>query len=135
MPGIAPQDKAAKCPGPPVGTTAGTVCCRRNTSLCAGICASIISGSDEALDAYANYCAHLHQALGRVFYRDILTPFRNFDFRNARDGVARFGDECDPSNLHSDSLDIMYEQMDELHGLEVEYWFPCGYADIVSNAP
>jgi len=90
---------------------------------------------DEALDAYANYCAHLHQALGRVFYRDILTPFRNFDFRNARDGVARFGDECDPSALHSDSLDIMYEQMDELHGLEVEYWFPCGYADISSNAP
>ena len=90
---------------------------------------------DEALDAYANYCAHLHQALGRVFYRDILTPFRNFDFRTARDGVARFGDECDPSNLHSASLDIMYEQMDVLHGLEVEYWFPCGYADIASNAP
>ena len=90
---------------------------------------------DEALDAYANYCTSVHQALGRVFYRDVLVPFRAFDFRKARDGVIQFGEECDPSDRHGSNLDIMYEQMNTLYGLEVEYWFPGGYADIAGNEP
>ena len=102
--------------------------------LCAGICASIISGSTNRWTPTPTTAPTCIRRWG-AYSRDILTPFRNFDFRTARDGVARFGDECDPSNLHSAGLDIMYEQMDELHGLEVEYWFPCGYADIASNAP
>lgn len=72
---------------------------------------------------------------GACSTRDVLVPFRAFDFRKARDGIIQFGEECDPSDRHGSNLDIMYEQMNTLYGLEVEYWFPGGYADIAGNEP
>ena len=91
--------------------------------------------ADRHLDALAGYFARIHLATAQAFIRNILDPFRNFDFRSAEQGILDFGAENDPHRFYAEQLGTMRDMMRELQRLDLPYWFPAGYADITGNAP
>ena len=101
----------------------------------AGRVDKFISHADRHLDALAGYFARIHLATAQAFIRNILDPFRNFDFRSAEQGILDFGAENDPHRFYAEQLDTMRDMMRELQRLDLPYWFPTGYADITGNAP
>ena len=79
--------------------------------------------ADRYLDALAGYFARTNLATAQAFIRNILDPFRNFDFRSSEQGIPGFGAENDPHGFYHDfyaeQLDTMCDIIRELQRIDL----------------